>query len=548
LAYVSQFLKGIVPGLQVVISDDLCQPQTLQGLKKQFDSKLLILGACSQVRQAPYLWGEVDDAASCYYPMVIVDLLAEASATFGGDVAIERAKLLLLSQVKRMGAFDGIRQDNLKVRLSIPRYKVSRRQFLTAALPRYEIVPCIDSSKCRGVDKCGLCQGICTANAITFAQDMVVIDVDKCSGCGACIASCPHTAVYYPTFSVEALDNMLAGLLFDQGIDLEPRMIAFTCESCSSALDGDDSNIITYPASVLPFKVPCLAMVSPWLMLRAFDMGCQGLMLISGEEKCQRGARNVIWEASIEFVKAVLDSWKVGPERVGLFCVSRGNGKEVLEGLAKLAEEIARQGQTQFRTAQPPQPLGGALGLSALVKGMGCKIGGSLSGIVSAGAVPFGKLYLDGSKCTGCGLCVAGCPTNALTMVTGKDGASYQLLFKHSACVGCGKCVGACPESCLQLQRILELDKICTGASELFRDDMLSCSRCGEPVAPMSMMVHVKDKIQDLSSVLLGQLELCVRCKAETQCYRVGNNGIVPLSDLGVADLTHDQAGQDRSE
>jgi len=544
---VSQFLKGIVPGLQVVVSDDLCQRQVLQNLKQQLDSRLLVLGACPQVRQAPYLWEEADDTTSYSYTTVVVDLLAETSATFGGDVATERAKLLLLSGVKRMGAFDGIRPDNLKVCLSIPRYKVSRRQFLTAALPRYEIVPCIDHSRCRGADKCGLCQGICPANAITFAQEMIAINADRCSGCGACLAYCPYNALYYPTFSFVELENALAGLLSGRCITLEPRIIAFTCETCLSAFDGGSGSVVTYPANVLPFKIPCLAMVSPWLMLRAFDTGCQGLALISGQGKCQREANDAVWEASVEFVKALFDNWRIGSGRVRLFRASGDNLSEVAEGLTQFADKIARLAPTQFRTAELVQPLEGVLPLPALVKDMGRRIGGSFSGAISTGLVPFGKLSLDSSKCTGCSLCVASCPTDALVWVASEEGAGHQLLFKQDVCVGCGKCAGICPEKSLRLQRVLELDRICAGVFELFSDDMLNCRRCGEPVAPMSMVGHLKDKLRDSGDVLLGQLELCSRCKTETQRYRIDSKAVEPRDDVGMVYLTSDQAGQERS-
>lgn len=531
-----------------MVSDDLCQPQTIRNLKQQLDTKLLVLGACTKLRQAPYLWEEANDATNRSHSVGIVDLLTEISAPFDDDVATERAKLLLWSQVKRMDAFDGIRQDNLKVRLSVPRHKVSRRQFLAAALPRYEIVPCVDQSRCRGADKCGLCQSSCTANAVTIKQEMVVINMDRCSGCGACIASCPHNAIYYPTFSLEELDNALEGLLSDQGIALEPRIIAFACETCLSALDGDNNGVVTYPANVLPLEIPCLAMASPWLMLRAFDMGCQALVLISGQGRCQRGANDAVWERSIEFVKALLDSWDIGSERVRLFRVSEDNVGEVAEGLAQFVEEIARLGTTRFRPGEPTQALEGVLRLSELIKGMGCKIGCSFSGTISAGAVPFGELSLDSSKCTGCGLCAASCPADALTVGTGKDGAHYQLLFKQDACVGCSKCVDVCPEKCLKLQRVLELDRIYASASELFRDDMLGCRRCGEPVAPMSMILHLKDKLQDLGDMVLERLELCSRCKTETQRYRIGGKEAGPLADVGMTHFTHDQAGQERSE
>ena len=56
-------------------------------------------------------------------------------------------------------------------------------------------------------------------------------------------------------------------------------------------------------------------------------------------------------------------------------------------------------------------------------------------------ASPFGKVTLDGSKCTGCGLCALDCPTGALVVSSSVETGTYQLLFKHDVCVACGRCV-----------------------------------------------------------------------------------------------------------
>ena len=67
------------------------------------------------------------------------------------------------------------------------------------------VKPHIKSRKCR---KCKLCLSRCNANAIETGEKFF-IDPDKCVGCGACFAICPHKAISILSFS--GLKNMLFG-------------------------------------------------------------------------------------------------------------------------------------------------------------------------------------------------------------------------------------------------------------------------------------------------------------------------------------------------
>ncbi|MFC1918386.1 4Fe-4S dicluster domain-containing protein [Chloroflexota bacterium] len=132
-------------------------------------------------------------------------------------------------------------------------------------------------------------------------------------------------------------------------------------------------------------------------------------------------------------------------------------------------------------------------------------------------ASPLGKVTLDGSKCTGCGLCVAECTTQALTFSSKEGTDVYQLLFKHDLCIACGQCVEVCPEQCLHLERTLELDRISGPATVLFENEIVRCSRCGSPVASGAMIGKLRARLQSMGESFTSQLELCPVCKAEAR-------------------------------
>lgn len=58
---------------------------------------------------------------------------------------------------------------------------------------------------------------------------------------------------------------------------------------------------------------------------------------------------------------------------------------------------------------------------------------------------------VDGSKCTGDGLCTRVCPMGLFAM---KDGAPVPVAHAAQACIGCGHCVAVCPHGALSLSAI----------------------------------------------------------------------------------------------
>ena len=133
---------------------------------------------------------------------------------------------------------------------------------------------------------------------------------------------------------------------------------------------------------------------------------------------------------------------------------------------------------------------------------------------------PFGKVELDTSQCTGCGLCALECPTDALTISSNKEAGAFQLLFRYDHCLACSCCVEICPEKCLRVERILELDKM-DSQSVLFEDEIVRCSECGSTVGSRAMINSIKAKVLATGQYSSSQFELCPECKAKAQLSRL---------------------------
>ena len=57
-------------------------------------------------------------------------------------------------------------------------------------------------------------------------------------------------------------------------------------------------------------------------------------------------------------------------------------------------------------------------------------------------------IKIDEDKCTGCGLCVPGCPEGALQIIDGK-----ARLISDLFCDGLGACIGECPEGAIMIEK-----------------------------------------------------------------------------------------------
>ena len=413
-----------------------------------------------------------------------------------------------------MSGLGGIHQGGLKLRFVKSEDEISRRELLKLVLPRYEVIPFIEPGLCRGSQECGLCLDTCPLKAIKVEADEVTINTVICSGCGACTIACPTRAIVYPTFPLEYLDKVIEGLLLSEATLPESRILALICQYCLPAPDKDGAGQLTYPSNVPSLRIPCLAMASSWLMLRAFDRGAQGLALIA-HKKCSLKLDLSIWQENVRFVQSLLGCWEIEPERIRVFDMA-DDSHDVARELDQFTREMALLAPTPLSVSEPISMPVDSLLLPALIKGLVNKVGSLSKRAVTIPMVPFGRLEA-GSQCTGCGLCAIGCPTEALTTSSSEETASYQLLFRHDLCVVCGKCVEVCPEKCLQLERILELDRTNSSAVVLFEDRIVKCGQCGSVIGYGAMIEKLQVKLTEMGDAYASQLELCPSCKMKVQ-------------------------------
>jgi len=118
----------------------------------------------------------------------------------------------------------------------------------------------------------------------------------------------------------------------------QPRLIAFLCSWCSYT-GADTAGIarIKSPANIRVVRVPCSGRVSPELVMRAFDQGADGVLVLGchiGE--CHYDTGNHRAAKRLPILRSLLSFAGLEPERLRLDWVSASEG----ERFSKIAEEF----------------------------------------------------------------------------------------------------------------------------------------------------------------------------------------------------------------
>lgn len=130
------------------------------------------------------------------------------------------------------------------------------------------------------------------------------------------------------------------------------RLVVFACNwdglSCieAAALAG-----LVYPASVRVVRVSCLSRVHQGLMLKAFELGADGVMLLGCEPgNCQFDIDAGLIEQEYEKARRVLRLLGLGEERLVLCHMPRGDGSGFVRQVTGFIREVERM--------QPAVPAG----------------------------------------------------------------------------------------------------------------------------------------------------------------------------------------------
>lgn len=133
----------------------------------------------------------------------------------------------------------------------------------------------------------------------------------------------------------------------------EPRIIAFLCTWCSYT-GADTAGIarMKSPANIRAIRVPCSGRVAPEWIMRAFDQGADGVLVLGchiGE--CHYDSGNHRAAKRIPVLQELLNYAGLEPERLRLDWVSASEGERFSKITTEFTETIRTLGPIRWRIA-----------------------------------------------------------------------------------------------------------------------------------------------------------------------------------------------------
>jgi Fe-S-cluster-containing hydrogenase component 2 len=314
---------------------------------------------------------------------------------------------------------------------------------------------------------CSRCADACTSGCISVVDGQLVIDKDKCIGCGTCATVCP-------TGAIES-ENPTDAELFSQTLHAMRAANGTAVIACERMLERARGAYDTEKVS----EVVCLGRVDESLIaLMALAGGKRVVLVGGGCEKCPHRVGIDTAELVCSTVNELLMTWN-NPLRA---CVA-----QKLPGIVRKRadEEYDREKRAVFMqvtnkattaTADAVEdrlssPLGKApeqeheeqpefkvneAGVlpqhiptrrKRLLKTLS-EMGEPKDEVVATRL--WGDVRIDKSVCKSCQMCATFCPTGALTRFKDKDG-TVGIEHYAGCCVKCRCCTDICPNDAITL-------------------------------------------------------------------------------------------------
>jgi len=122
----------------------------------------------------------------------------------------------------------------------------------------------------------------------------------------------------------------------------DSKIIVYTCNwNAYSGLETAGFQNLSYPANVHPIRVMCLGRLHPGLILKAFELGAAGVLLLGcppGE--CHYGSGNTRAQELFEETLALTRLLGIPDRRLKLDWIAAGQGQDFVAKVRQFVEDL----------------------------------------------------------------------------------------------------------------------------------------------------------------------------------------------------------------
>ncbi len=320
---------------------------------------------------------------------------------------------------------------------------------------------------------CEACAVACPRHAISIRERRVVAD-DRCVGCGRCAVACPTGAIETAGFPPDIALGDAA-----EPIEIDCRRVPATAGAVRVACLGG--------LTVSDLLEACLA--AGGRPIHLIDRGWCATCPVGGAEHPAQGALDRVAALLREMgqserlpkrVFRPLAGRRARPQRDDVDGVTVPARRALLRTLVAAATDDRAAADDPM-----PAPLSQRLPVDPLARRRTVAALGRLAARLDATvAPPFFPHMEIGNGCCDHRVCVAVCPTAALTVES--NGAAVALSFDPVRCIACGACARHCPEQAITLApegRASEASGDAGHRRVMRHHALRACADCGQPFA-----------------------------------------------------------------